>query len=85
MYLVNENEVHHKKDINSLEMIQRREARWVTSNYDWQSGISVSSTLNNLEWDTLALRRQISRLKLLYKAAHLSSGLFQSRNFCKIN
>jgi len=53
------------KDINSLEMVQRRAVRWVASNYDWQSGISVSSTLNNLEWDTLALRGQISRLKLL--------------------
>jgi len=29
----------------------------------------------NLEWDKLALRRQISRLKLLYKAIHFSSGL----------
>ena len=27
------------------------------------------------EWDMLALRRQISRLKLLYKAVHCSSGL----------
>ena len=63
------------EDINSLEMVQRREARWITSNYEWQSGISVSSTLNNLEWDTLVLRRQISRLKLLYKTVHLSSRL----------
>jgi len=47
------------KDINSLEMVQKRAARWVTPNYDWQSGKSVSSTLNNLEWDTLAQRRQI--------------------------
>jgi len=63
------------KDINSLEMVQRRAARWATSNYDWQSGISISSTLNNLQWDTLSSRRQISRLKLFYKAVHCSSGL----------
>ena len=38
------------KDINSLEMVHRREAQWATSNYDWQSGISISSTINNLQW-----------------------------------
>jgi len=53
------------KDINSLEMAQRRAARWVTSNYGWQSaGISVSSILDNLQWHSLASRRQTSRLKL---------------------
>ena len=36
------------KDINSLEMVQRRAVRWVTSNYDWKSGISISSTLNRM-------------------------------------
>ena len=41
------------KNINSLEMVQWRAARWATSNYDWQSGISISSTLNNLEWTHL--------------------------------
>jgi len=44
-------------------------------NYDWKSGISILSTLNNQEWDTLALRRRLSKLKLLYKAVHFSSGL----------
>jgi len=56
------------RDINSLEMVQRRATRWVTSNYDWRSGISVSSILDNLQWHLLVLRRQISRLKLFYKA-----------------
>ena len=59
------------KDINSLEMVQRRAAQWATPNYDWQSGISVSSTLSNY---TLALRIQLSKLKFLYKAVHFSSG-----------
>ena len=67
------------KDVSSLGMVQRRAARCicVALNYDWQSRISVSrsSTVNNLEWDMLTLRRQILRLKLLYKAVHLSSGL----------
>ena len=32
------------KDINTSEMVQRRAERWVTSNYDWRSGISITST-----------------------------------------
>ena len=47
---------------------QQREARWATSNYDWQSGISISSILNNIHL-------QISRLKLFYKAVHFSTDL----------
>ena len=31
------------KDITAIEKIQRRAARWVTSNYDWRNGISITS------------------------------------------
>ena len=41
---------YYDKDINALEMVQRRAARWVTSNYDWRSGNSISSTLEDLQW-----------------------------------
>ena len=63
------------KDINALEMVQRRATQWVTSNYDWQSRISISSTLETLQRQSLSQRRQISRLKLFYKAIHHTSGL----------
>ena len=45
------------KDINALEMVQRRAVQWVTSNYDWQSGNSISSTLEDLQWQLLAQKR----------------------------
>ena len=32
-------------------------------NYDWRSGISISSTLENLQRQSLSQRRQVSRLK----------------------
>jgi len=54
-------------------MVQRRAAQWVTSNYDWRSGISITSTLEDLQWQSLLQRRQISRL--FHKAAHHASGL----------
>ena len=46
-----------------IEMIQRRAARWVFSNYDYHS--SVSNMLADLNWPTLEGRRRESRLSLL--------------------
>ena len=66
---------YYDKDINALEMVQRRAARWVTSNYGWRSGNNISSTLEDLQWQSLAQRRQTSRLKLFFKAVHHTSGL----------
>ena len=63
------------KDINALEMLQRRATQWVTLNYDRQSGISISSTLEDLQWPSLSQRRQTSRIKLFYKAVHHTSAL----------
>jgi hypothetical protein len=54
-----------KKDINLLESTQRRAARWVKSDYSWQS--SVSQLLKTLEWAELADRRRNQRLILLHK------------------
>ena len=51
-----------------IEMVQRRAARWVASNYDPQA--SVTAILANLKWHTLALRRVDARLCMLYKIIH---------------
>ena len=42
---------------------------------DWRSGNSISSTLEDFQWQSLAQRRQTSRLKLFFKAIHHTSGL----------
>ena len=52
-------------DINKLESVQRRAARWVTRDYQYTS--SVSSMLQDLNWRTLDQRRIDSRLVPLYK------------------
>jgi len=39
---------HLRKDINELEKVQRRAARWAMSNYSWSS--SVTSMLELLQW-----------------------------------
>ena len=56
---------HTDLDINKLESVQRRAARWVTRDYQYTS--SVSTMLQDLNWRTLDRRRIDIRLVLLYK------------------
>ena len=55
---------HLIKNINTIEKVQRRAARWVMSDY---SQSSVTSMLDELQWSTLHKRRYISRLQMFYK------------------
>ena len=57
-----------KEKTLQLEKIQRRAARWTTSNYDYRS--SVTSMLDQLSWRTLEQRRADARLCLFYKMIH---------------
>ena len=59
---------HLQKDINCLEMVQRRSARFVYQDFSRYS--SVSHMLQALEWEPLVLRRAQSRVRMLYKAAN---------------
>jgi hypothetical protein len=55
--------------INKIEMVQKRAARFVTSNYSREPE-TVTSILQNLGWPTLETHRQGARLILLYKIIH---------------
>ena len=44
--------------ICKIEMIQRRVAKWVQSDYSFQS--SVTAMLNSLDWTTLKQRRKVN-------------------------
>ena len=59
---------YYNTDMNKLEIIQRRAARWVLSDYNRTS--SVTSMLNQLSWPTLQMRRKISRLQLFHNILH---------------
>ena len=54
--------------IKQLEMVQRRAARFVCSDYTRQS--SVSEMISSLGWDTLQQRRDNARTTMLYKIKH---------------
>ena len=47
---------HLEKDINQLEAIQRRAARWIKNNYGWHS--SATDVLEQLGLDSLKSRRR---------------------------
>ena len=55
-------------DIQSIEKVQRRAARWVSSDYNKFS--SVTSMLNDLQWSTLSSHRKFARLSTFYKIIH---------------
>ena len=54
------------KDINKLEMVQRRAARLAKS--DYRRTTSASKLVDDLDWRTLSDRRKDARLNLLGKA-----------------
>ena len=56
---------HTDKNIESIEMVQRRAARWVSNHYS--SYDSVTTMLSNLGWRSLEYRRYDSRLAMFYK------------------
>ena len=53
-----------KRNIDKLEAVQRRAARFVTSNYSYTS--SVTAMMETLNWNTLHARRNILRLIMFY-------------------
>ena len=57
---------HLKKDIQHIEKVQRRAARFVKHKYRWDDG-SVSAMVKELRWKTLEERRRLLRLVLMFK------------------
>jgi hypothetical protein len=59
---------HQKHLTNTVEMVQRRAARYVTNNYDYRA--SVTSMLQELKWESLEQRRLKARVTMGYKIIH---------------
>ena len=56
---------HYKKDISTLERVQRKAAHFCLQNFNKTA--SVTDMLSDLKWDTLETRRKENRLTLMYK------------------
>ena len=59
---------HTTRNINAIEKVQRRAARFTTGIYHRTS--SVSAILNALKWDSLLLRRARAKTIMLYGIYH---------------
>ena len=59
---------YYNSQIQQLEKVQHRAARWIYNDYSRFS--SVSAMLNELSQPSLETRRKISRLQVLHKALH---------------
>ena len=69
-----------------IEKVKNKAARFVTSNYCFETG-STTGILENLKWESLKNRRRDRRLIVLYKglkgAASVSSLIDFSDPSCK--
>ena len=57
-----------QREIDRLEKIKRRAARFVTNNYRRGCGLTSTQLIDSLGWDSLQERRKTARLCMLYKA-----------------
>ena len=57
---------HTSCDIERLEAVQRRAARFVANNHKRSEG-TVTKLLNDLQWPSLVHRRKPNRLSIMYK------------------
>ena len=70
---------HTNKDINKIEMVQRRAARFATNSYHNTS--SVSNMLSSLQWPTIQQRRLNIRMCMIYKIIHNLVAIPQDNYF----
>lgn len=71
---------HTKENIDKIESIQRRSARFACRDYDYTS--SVTSMLSRLEWDPLQTRREAASLTMLQKI-HTSQVAIPAQKFLR--
>ena len=57
-----------RKDINKIDKIQRRAARFAKNNYSWST--SVTGLINDLNWQNLQTRRSNLKLIMMFKITH---------------
>ena len=64
---------HTKTDIDKIDKIQKRAARWTLSDYSRYT--SVTSLQQKLHWQPLNERRSQTRLMIFYKIIHLKIAI----------
>ena len=72
---------YHRGDIDKLEQIQHRAARFITGDYHSRHPGSVTTMLTNLNLDTLDNRRRDQRLKFMYRPVRGSIPALPTETF----
>ena len=72
---------YHRGDIDKLEQIQHRAARFITGDYRSRHPGSVTTMLTNLNLDTLDNRRREQRLKRMYRTVRGSIPALPTETF----
>ena len=72
---------YHRGDIDKLEQIQHRAARFITGNYRSRHTGSVTTMLTNLNLDTLDNRRRDQRLTFMYRTVRGSIPALPTETF----
>ena len=65
---------YHASHIKKLESVQRRAARFATSQHHPLA--SVTNMMDELNWRTLQERRLVARLAMMYKAVHHQAACY---------
>ena len=73
---------YRKKNKVILEKVQRKAARFCSKNYNPMA--SVTNMMQDLEWESLEMRRKKARLTLLYKLSHNLIDV-STENYLKLN
>ena len=72
---------HTKSDIDKIDKIQKRAARWVFNDYSWET--SNSELQAKLAWPSLTQRRKQSRLSIFYKIIHFEIAIQISTRYTR--
>lgn len=60
---------HQKYQVDKLEKVQRKAARFVKNCWSREEGV-MTNMLSDLKWDTLQTRREKARLVMFYRVTH---------------
>jgi len=60
---------HYTTQVNNIEQVQRRAARFVDNNYSWKEG-SPTEIMERYNWQSLQKRRADTRVIFMYKIVH---------------
>ena len=73
------------EDVNCMDKVQRRAARYACNNYTERTPGCVTAMVSSLGWESLQDRRKMHRLTMLYKIRHNLVEIPESESIVRSN